>query len=94
MLTEVVIAPPSLYLIPLLEIVKKEIKVAAQNCYFKTAGAFTGEIRYLFVNLYPPCILTVGFHSSPSQLVNAGVPYVILGTAPTSLPSLLYLTYQ
>jgi len=34
--------------------------VAAQNCYVKPSGAFTGEI-------------------SPIQLVNAGVPYVILG---------------
>lgn len=43
--TEVVIAPPALYLIPVKELVRKEIKVAAQNCYFKGAGAFTGEIR-------------------------------------------------
>jgi triosephosphate isomerase len=58
--TEVVISPPALYLIPLSEIVRKEIKVAAQNCYFKDSGAYTGEI-------------------SPCQLVDAGVPYVILG---------------
>ncbi|TFY62126.1 hypothetical protein EVG20_g6816 [Dentipellis fragilis] len=43
--TEVVIAPPSLYLIPALEGVRKEVKIAAQNCYFQTGGAFTGEIR-------------------------------------------------
>jgi len=42
--TDVVIAPPSLYLIPLKELIKKEIQVAAQNCYFKDSGAFTGEI--------------------------------------------------
>lgn len=41
---EVVIAPPSLYLIPVLELLRKDIKVAAQNCYFKPNGAFTGEI--------------------------------------------------
>ncbi|EGN94582.1 hypothetical protein SERLA73DRAFT_188556 [Serpula lacrymans var. lacrymans S7.3] len=58
--TEVVIAPPSLYLIPLKEIVRKDIQVAAQNCYVKNSGAFTGEI-------------------SPVQLVDAGIPYVILG---------------
>jgi len=58
--TEVVIAPPSLYLIPLKEIIRKDIQVAAQNCYVKNSGAFTGEI-------------------SPVQLVDAGVPYVILG---------------
>jgi triosephosphate isomerase len=43
--TEVVIAPPSIYLISLKEIVRKDIQVAAQNCYFKNSGAFTGEIR-------------------------------------------------
>jgi len=59
-LTEVVVAPPALYIIPLLETIRKDIKVSAQNCYVKSSGAFTGEI-------------------SPIQLVNAGVPYVILG---------------
>ncbi|KAI5981653.1 Triosephosphate isomerase [Pisolithus marmoratus] len=41
---EVVIAPPSLYLLPLKEIVKNGIRVSAQNCYCKTSGAYTGEI--------------------------------------------------
>ncbi|KAH8103347.1 Triosephosphate isomerase [Cristinia sonorae] len=41
---EVVIAPPSIYLIPLQEVLRKDVKVSAQNCYFKTSGAFTGEI--------------------------------------------------
>jgi len=58
--TEVVIAPPALYLVPLKSLVRKEIQLAAQNSYFKTSGAFTGEI-------------------SPTQLVDAGIPYVILG---------------
>ncbi|THG96757.1 hypothetical protein EW026_g5131 [Hermanssonia centrifuga] len=38
----------------------KDVKVAAQNCYVKLSGAFTGEI-------------------SPSQLADAGIPYVVLG---------------
>ncbi|KAK1229439.1 triosephosphate isomerase [Marasmius sp. AFHP31] len=58
--TEVVIAPPHIYLIPTQELLRKEVKVAAQNCYWKESGAFTGEI-------------------SPKQLVDAGIPYVILG---------------
>jgi len=41
---EVVIAPPTIYLLALKDILRKEIKVAAQNCYFKPSGAFTGEI--------------------------------------------------
>jgi triosephosphate isomerase len=58
--TEVVIAPPTLYLIPLAETIRKDIKVSAQNVYSKNSGAFTGEI-------------------SPCQLVDASIPYVILG---------------
>ncbi|KIY73615.1 Triosephosphate isomerase [Cylindrobasidium torrendii FP15055 ss-10] len=41
---EVVVAPPALYLLAVKETLKKEVKVAAQNCYFKPSGAFTGEI--------------------------------------------------
>jgi len=58
--TEVVIAPPSLYILPLADVLRKDFKVAAQNAYIKASGAFTGEI-------------------SPAQLVDAGIPYVILG---------------
>ncbi|ESK94747.1 triosephosphate isomerase [Moniliophthora roreri MCA 2997] len=58
--TEVVISPPHLYLISVKELVRKDVKVAAQNCYVKESGAFTGEI-------------------SPHQLLDAGIPYVILG---------------
>ncbi|KAH9919475.1 triose phosphate isomerase [Epithele typhae] len=57
---EVVISPPALYLIPVKDSLRSDFKVAAQNCYVKDSGAFTGEI-------------------SPRQLVDAGVPYVILG---------------
>lgn len=42
---EVVIAPPTIYLIPVKDSIRKDIKIAAQNCYFKESGAFTGEIR-------------------------------------------------
>ncbi|KAI0339294.1 triose phosphate isomerase [Trametopsis cervina] len=41
---EVVIAPPAIYLIPVAELVRKDVKIAAQNCYVKQTGAFTGEI--------------------------------------------------
>jgi len=42
--TDVVIAPPSLYIIPLQEHLTCHIEVAAQNAYHEKAGAFTGEI--------------------------------------------------
>jgi triosephosphate isomerase len=41
---DVVIAPPSLYLIQTAEMVKNGIQVAAQNVYDKPNGAYTGEI--------------------------------------------------
>jgi len=42
--TEVVVAPPSLYLIPARQQLRAGIEVAAQNIYDKPSGAFTGEI--------------------------------------------------
>ncbi|KAF8527582.1 Triosephosphate isomerase [Hysterangium stoloniferum] len=41
---EVVIAPPSLYLIPVRELLNERIQVAAQNAYHQPSGAYTGEI--------------------------------------------------
>ncbi|KIJ53515.1 hypothetical protein M422DRAFT_25384 [Sphaerobolus stellatus SS14] len=41
---EVVVSPPALYLIPVKDSLRKDVKVAAQNCYFKSSGAYTGEI--------------------------------------------------
>ncbi|PPQ85073.1 hypothetical protein CVT24_010271 [Panaeolus cyanescens] len=58
--TTVVIAPPTIYLIPVQAAVRKDVKVAAQNCYVKESGAFTGE-------------------TSPRQLIDAGISWVILG---------------
>ena len=34
-----------MYILPLASILRKDFKVAAQNAYIKTSGAFTGEIR-------------------------------------------------
>ncbi|CEG64570.1 Putative Triosephosphate isomerase [Rhizopus microsporus] len=42
--TEVVVAPPALYVDRVNQAVKKEIQVAAQNTYIKASGAYTGEI--------------------------------------------------
>ncbi|CCG81107.1 Triosephosphate isomerase [Taphrina deformans PYCC 5710] len=41
---EVVIAPPSIYLLSAREHLRKDIQVAAQNVFDKPSGAFTGEI--------------------------------------------------
>lgn len=42
--TEIVIAPPSLYILPLKELVRNHVAVGAQNAYIEVSGAFTGEI--------------------------------------------------
>lgn len=42
--TEVVVAPPSIYLVHTRGSLNKQIGVAAQNCYKVQSGAFTGEI--------------------------------------------------
>ncbi|KAA8904489.1 Triosephosphate isomerase [Sphaerosporella brunnea] len=41
---EVVIAPPALYLLLARELIRPDIKVAAQNIFDKGPGAYTGEI--------------------------------------------------
>lgn len=41
---EIVVAPTFLYLERVASSIRKEIKVSAQNCYFESKGAFTGEI--------------------------------------------------
>lgn len=42
--TEVVVAPPMLYLAQVVADITKNVAVSAQNCYKATKGAFTGEI--------------------------------------------------
>lgn len=42
--TQVVIAPPAIYILPLVAHARKEIQIAAQNAYHIPAGAYTGEI--------------------------------------------------
>jgi hypothetical protein len=89
--TEVVIAPPSIYLIPASETVRGNIKIAAQNCYFKETGAFTGEIRCAM--LFLP-FLQSNYFCSPKQLVDAKIPYVILGTQYHLISDLFLTSYR
>lgn len=42
--TDVVVAPPSIYLHYMFNQVKSQVQVAAQNCYKYEKGAYTGEI--------------------------------------------------
>ncbi|CAL8102779.1 unnamed protein product [Calicophoron daubneyi] len=42
--TEILVAPPAIYLHQVRQAINKRIHVAAQNCYKVPSGAFTGEI--------------------------------------------------
>ncbi|KAF9945410.1 triosephosphate isomerase [Mortierella alpina] len=42
--TEIVVSPPFVYLDQTRKTVRKDIAVAGQNCYYKSSGAYTGEV--------------------------------------------------
>jgi triosephosphate isomerase len=41
---EVVVAPPTIYLLTLRDVLGKNIALSGQNCYIDKEGAFTGEV--------------------------------------------------
>lgn len=73
--TEVVIAPPSLFLLPVKQHLNSEVAVAAQNGYHEKFGAFTGEISFhQLADVHIPWVI-VGhserrslFHESDSEV--------------------------
>lgn len=44
--TEVVVAPAAVHIPQVLASLRKDFSVAAQNCWVKKGGAFTGELRW------------------------------------------------
>lgn len=44
-LSEVVVSPPFVFLPTVQSLLKADFQVAAQNCWVKKGGAFTGEVR-------------------------------------------------
>lgn len=48
-ISEVVVAPPFIYLTYVRDKLPATLGVAAQNCYKAEKGAFTGEVRYNFL---------------------------------------------
>ncbi|KAJ0044489.1 hypothetical protein Pint_06318 [Pistacia integerrima] len=72
---EVVISPPFVFLPLVKSLLKPDFHVAAQNCWVKKGGAFTGEVS-LFHSKFKfdeSCLC------SAEMLVNLGIPWVILG---------------
>jgi triosephosphate isomerase (TIM) len=58
--THVIIAPPALYIPLVSSLVKKSIKIAAQNVFPKDSGAYTGEISALMLKDYNCSYVLVG----------------------------------
>lgn len=46
---EVVVSPPFVFLPVVKNLLRSDFHVAAQNCWVRKGGAFTGEIRYVLV---------------------------------------------
>lgn len=45
-------SPPYVFLTSVKSELRPEIQVAAQNCWVKKGGAFTGEVRYEYDLVY------------------------------------------
>jgi len=57
-IAEVVVSPPYVFLPVVKSQLRPEFQVAAQNCWVKKGGAFTGEVRLVFNSLlavHPIC---------------------------------------
>jgi triosephosphate isomerase len=50
-IAEVVVSPPYVFLPVVKSLLRPEFQVAAQNCWVKKGGAFTGEVRLVFNSL-------------------------------------------
>lgn len=48
-LAEVVVSPPFVFLTLVKNLLRTDFHVAAQNCWVRKGGAFTGEIRYIII---------------------------------------------
>lgn len=46
-IAEVVVSPPFVFLAYVKSLLRSDFQVAAQNCWVRRGGAFTGEIRYV-----------------------------------------------
>lgn len=51
-------SPPFVFLTSVKSELRPEIQVAAQNCWVKKGGAFTGEVRYVLACIiYHPSLM-------------------------------------
>ncbi|CAN1231116.1 Triosephosphate isomerase, cytosolic [Linum grandiflorum] len=75
MLAEVVVSPPYVFLPVVKGLLRPDFKVAAQNCWVRKGGAFTGEVSAeMLVNLDIPWVI-LG-HSERRALLNESDEFV------------------
>lgn len=56
-IAEVVVSPPFVFLTLVKSLLRSDFHVAAQNCWVRRGGAFTGEVRYVCVLFIKPCLI-------------------------------------
>ncbi|KAK9940502.1 hypothetical protein M0R45_017161 [Rubus argutus] len=72
---EVVVSPPFVFLSYVKSLLRSDFQVAAQNCWVRRGGAFTGEISAeMLVNLGIPWVI-IG-HSERRQILNESNEFV------------------
>lgn len=47
-----VVSPPFVFLPVVKNLLRPDFQIAAQNCWVRKGGAFTGEVRYVMVLSY------------------------------------------
>lgn len=57
---EVVVSPPFVFLPLVKSLLRSDFHVAAQNCWVRKGGAFTGEVRYALWTEWAICWLFFG----------------------------------
>jgi hypothetical protein len=70
-LAEVVVSPPFVFLPFVKSLLRSDFHVAAQNCWVRKGGAFTGEVRYVQI-LFITVVLGIQFlHRIIFQMIDA-----------------------
>ncbi|KAF4353371.1 hypothetical protein F8388_016549 [Cannabis sativa] len=83
---EVVVSPPYVFLPTVKSLLRPDFHVAAQNCWVKKGGAFTGEVRgsssdkCIMLKVMPVQYVHLKVEwISAEMLVNLDIPWVIVG---------------